>query len=272
MTSPTAVVRAAAKRLRVRVGHCNLHDPNVGGSPPDWKALLENPEPPDRFTVQLRATCEGERITVRASQVLIAVEVEQALSIAHPFSVGRADRIVLSGPRGQVLSGLGRRVFSERRDAALRRADVSSAISEMALGEQESLHVYRNGITIYSDCDNTDRLFELVRHGIALVHMLQGVPEQPSDFSEVPASLQQLVRLVRRWARTDDEARMTLLRKASTAELRELVVQVEPLFDEINRYLDGFGDRPLSSAAIDLGALAEAAAEAKLVLAKRRRR
>jgi hypothetical protein len=74
-----------------------------------------------------------------------------------------------------------------------------------------------------------------------------------------------LIPLIRKWGITDDAERTERLERASRRQLQVLVRRVSPLFESINAYLDGFGE-DVSAAAAALGALAEAAAEAKFIL------
>ena len=57
--------------------------------------------------------------------------------------------------------------------------------------------------------------------------------------------------------------------KAPSETLMRLVKAVEPEFNTINAYLDSFQKNPLTEQAILLGALAEGASEAKLLLQRR---
>ena len=86
------------------------------------------------------------------------------------------------------------------------------------------------------------------------------------DLSALPDSFRDLKPFILRWAESDDAERTALLEESTQEPLRELIEAVSPHFEQINEYLDSFGDRPAPEAATALGALAEAAAEARLKL------
>jgi hypothetical protein len=100
----------------------------------------------------------------------------------------------------------------------------------------------------------------------AIADALPAAQEETVDYGELPAVFHSLIDLLEKWDETDDDERSERLARASRAELRQLVAAVEPHFESINRYLDGFGETPLPESAIALGALAEAASEAQLLL------
>jgi hypothetical protein len=81
-----------------------------------------------------------------------------------------------------------------------------------------------------------------------------------------PKSLRQLLPAVRQWGASDDAQRGAEIARASDLELRDFVELVEPHFGLINAYLD---ETNTDENAAPLGALAEAAAEARLELERR---
>ena len=143
-------------------------------------------------------------------------------------------------------------------------ADVQDAILALRLTADESLHV-RSGIFVYvrprSDRGLTDLLMVLVR----LANALPVDSERRPSFSELPDQFCSLVPMIRKWAMSDDADRTERIERASRQELQALVRRVSPQFAAINAYLDGFADG-LPDSACTLGRLAEAAAEAKLML------
>jgi hypothetical protein len=84
------------------------------------------------------------------------------------------------------------------------------------------------------------------------------------SFTVLPASLHSLIRLIKRWAVPDDGERAALLEDATEAELSDLVTTVEPLFEEIDDYIQDSTEG--SMPAVYIGALAECTVEARLYL------
>jgi hypothetical protein len=75
--------------------------------------------------------------------------------------------------------------------------------------------------------------------------------------------------LIKRWGISDDSERSEKISKASSNTLTHLASALELDFNEINDFLASFENRPLPECAIRLGALAECATEAQLILKKR---
>ncbi len=104
--------------------------------------------------------------------------------------------------------------------------------------------------------------------------VLDEVPFQesePIDLAALPEEFLGLKSLVRTWAIADDTERSERLCRASTKALRRLAQRLRPQLGAIDTYLRSFGDKPLPEAAVALGAVAECACEAELLLDKRRK-
>lgn len=145
--------------------------------------------------------------------------------------------------------------------SALGSVAVRQAITALRLDAAESLHVYRNGITVYAQPATPERLDEVLITLVTLASVLPvNVPVKPR-FADLPKLFHPLIPLVRKWGLTDDAARTERLERASQREVATLIRKVTPLFGTINRYLDGFSDSTPDQAC-SLGALAECAAEA----------
>jgi hypothetical protein len=100
----------------------------------------------------------------------------------------------------------------------------------------------------------------------AVADALPAAQPVAADYTILPEAFHRLIPLFKKWGQTDDDKRSQRLARAARAQLRKLVAEVEPHFHSINRYLDDFGAEPIPAAAIVLGALAEAASEAQILL------
>jgi hypothetical protein len=139
--------------------------------------------------------------------------------------------------------------------------------------ESRSLHVYRNGLTFYTDSNQaTPQLLE------ALVAVARRQPREEQvprtglmqidglelDSKKLPSHLRSLAPYIAWWAIGDDVDRERRLARAKRAEVKKLLFDATPLLKSINRYLDSFGDAPLPDEAILIGRLAEAVAELQI--------
>jgi hypothetical protein len=142
---------------------------------------------------------------------------------------------------------------------------VVRAVETLQLEPEESLHVYRNKLTLYARPTSEARLDALVDGVVAVADRLPKAESVVVGFEDVPTEFSVLLARFRDWAISDDSERHERLMRAPRIELTALVESVTPLFTAINEYLDHVADNP-SESALALGALAECAAEAQLHL------
>jgi len=263
------LLKQTAARLRSRVVGVKLYDPNVGVSGVDWRDALESRKAkPDWFSHQTKVTTDGWNVTLRSNDRFVAVDLRGNFSSVTPFSVNRADRIVLTGEKPAGRIGTRRwPVFSQARvPTLLKQRHVEKAIEAFNLSDDESIHVYGNGVTVYVQPKSVQQLLAVVSKTTALVRKLPTDEEHPLDVSDLPAEFSTLMPLIRKWGVSDDVARAERLARASSVRLRALVMAVAPYFESVNAHLDTFRRRAMPASAAALGALAECASEAQLVL------
>jgi hypothetical protein len=264
------VLKAFAKRHRARVSGFNLHDPNVCTSTFDWREGFDSrPVPSDRFRHRLKMKRGGVPIEIYSNDRFIQVSARGGSGSELPFSINRPDRIVLLKRRCQIPGAKRWRVYvasGARVPPALRHQRVRKAIDRLDLGPHDSLHVYANGLTVYVRPGSIERVAGVVA-GVASLAKILKLKETPATpFSDLPEKFRPLIRLIRTWSNSDDLERSERMEKAPRQRLQRLVDEVEPHFRSINAYLDSFTDDALSESAAALGMLAEAAAEARLIL------
>jgi hypothetical protein len=130
---------------------------------------------------------------------------------------------------------------------------------------------------LFVRCENISLVFDCRRPILTALALLAriaaelpGIQIPPGGFvvdgwvmdpSRIPDALRPLVPLTKRWAISDDEKRANKLARASAHTRERLIQTVEPLFPEINRYLDSFGDDTMPEEAVLIMYLAEAVAE-----------
>jgi hypothetical protein len=95
--------------------------------------------------------------------------------------------------------------------------------------------------------------------------------ETEPDFAILPAELQPLIPLIRKYAESDDVARSDLLAAASSDELGQVTSLVSPHWEAINSFLDAnmSPPGPHQDVAVALDSFAQAAIEAQYELQNR---
>jgi len=78
-----------------------------------------------------------------------------------------------------------------------------------------------------------------------------------TDYSDLPTDLRKILLKFENLAVTDDFERDELIEGLTTRQRKDLIKVIEPKFEEINLFLDTFGDKPLTEGAIGLQCLAE---------------
>jgi hypothetical protein len=264
------LLKAAARHHGGRLSTCNHQDPNVCTTHLDWRVAELSP-PPDRFVRQVKLQYRGRRVAIRSNNKFVAITLYADLAPGLVFSVNRADRVMLTEP-SELATGQDLPVFVCSGDCSasvvsvLRDPAVQRPIEALELGPEESLHVYANAVVAYTRPHSTHRLEALLTELASLIDHLPSAAEKDLELEDLPNEFHPLLPLIRKWGHTDDEERQEYLERASTSELRDLVTILEPRFVAINRYLDRFDGASMPPSAIALGALAECAAEALILL------
>lgn len=271
---PVLLLETLARQFGRRVRETNLFDANVCSSPthPDrpWEYL---PLPGDIFRHKVDIIFAAHKIRLRANGEFVVLEVPGSLdvvviSINRQNKVFQLERSPLKIPSFPYLE-----VFARSTDDSLRQflasPSLSLALTAMRLKEDESLHIYRNGLVLYLKPASPD---EVLSAGKALCDLLERLPSSNDsvDLEGLPVVFKTLFPLIREWVEPDDEIRSELLEQKSEVALRKFVATVEPHIPAINRYLDSFGEQAPPEAATLLGGLAECATEARLILEKRK--
>jgi hypothetical protein len=269
------LLRLTAARYRGRVVGLKLYDSNVCTSDVDWRTTFQNkPLPPDWFRHQLRLRHDGRQLTLRSNDRFIALQIRDNFSTITPFAVNRPDRMSSLLRRFSRIGARRWPVFGdavEDSPSLPRRPNVVRVIERLDLSDDERLHVYRNGLTVYAQPDSLQRVLHLIGAVVDLAGLLPATADAPVDLSDLPAEYLTLGPLIRTWANSDDSEREHQLARAPSTRLQKLVKSVAPHFKSIKAYLDSFRRDPLPESATALGSLAECAAEAELLLAARGR-
>lgn len=254
MTKNLGMLDVLARSVGARVDSCQYFNPNVG----EWARQ------------QVRLRDGGYRVTVSSADSKIEIEVK-GFGTQVSFSVNDVDRVcLLNRPLGMPVVGLACPVFVGATSSGevgtwLRQPENVSLVSELNLKAGESLQVYRNAVVLIGRAERASRdaVLSLCRLAERLRDrevsgFVDGLAFSPKA---LPRDLRHLEDLIRRFATGDDVFRDELLASASPEELEELRTRVDPLLPAINKFLDSFGGRALSTEATLLARLAEAVDE-----------
>jgi hypothetical protein len=267
--SPIAVLRELAKAEKRPVRSVNVYDSDVCGDF-DFKAVFEGAEPPaDRLRYEVRVQVAQRRFSIRANNRYLAIEMRGDFS-AGVFSINRPSMFV-SFFHGEMVRSTAideQPVFvigGEPAPPILKDKGIQEDIRALRLDFDECLSAYGNGISLYVRPRSGRPLTDILNCLVKLAARLPHGHTRPPSLAGLPDRFRPLISLIRRWGISDDADRTERLEQASRRQLQALVRRVSPSFGAINAYLDGFaGDIPEAAAA--LGSLAEAAAEARVIL------
>ena len=272
--SPISQLRALARGEKRPVRSVNMYDPDICVEFNLADALHNAEPPPDWLRKELRVSFADRRFVIRANDRYLAIEVRGDFA-TNMFSINRPSRFMafFYGEMRKSFSLGSHPVFVLRNDVdprVLHHPEVRAAILALCLESDESLKIYRHGISVYLRPRPNRPLTEALNTLAKLANELPPDETKPLPLNDLPEQFRPLLPLIRKWGISDDPDRAELLEASSRRQLDALVRRVRPLFEAINEYLDGFADNVPASAAA-LGSLAEAVAEAELILKSRTR-
>jgi hypothetical protein len=139
----------------------------------------------------------------------------------------------------------------------------SDKIIDFKLNENECIYFHRNRIIFV--LSSYRELIPIINEYIDIIKKNDSIFKKHNKNiifkKNIPDVLRQLTPLLKKWAIADDGERDKLIEEATQQQKKQLIKKVEPLFNEINCFLESFNDRPLSYEAILLGNLAELVSE-----------
>jgi hypothetical protein len=269
-----SIVKNLAKQFRGKRKILNCFDANVCKSdfqptrPHETKHL-----PGDLFEFEVRFQSGRQKFCASANNEFVSLALRLGDVVCSPvFTINRIDRVMLMKTPVNKAKQLSVQAYASDSTSAeavgtwLSGAANLECIRSFSLGDKDSLHVYANHLNVYLHQPSQDKVAATLSRLEQLVSHLHLKSEDVVDFSTLPEQFWQLKPLMEKWAVSDDQERSILVDEASQQTLKKLVQLVSPHMEAINKFLDSFGSRPLSEAAILLGTLAECATEAKLRL------
>ena len=168
MTDPVTLLKEIAKQFAKKVRRTEEFDANVCSSPFDkekpWVILAL---PGDLFRHKVSFTFERHRVTLRANGEFLVTEILCDL-ITEVVSINRRDVVFALQPVGLQIPGFPNlRVFSRTATAMLRdwlcSKTLGLTLTALCLGQDKSLHIYRNGLVFYSKPQTTQEVLSAVK-------------------------------------------------------------------------------------------------------------
>jgi hypothetical protein len=256
----------------------NLIDPQVARSPWDWRdSLSHKPRPSDLFSRKLSFKANDYRVTIRVNDEYLVADVTGAFGSSVICSFVNYNIHASSRKLGanSLCRDFGCKVYigsisnADSTILFLRNPSSQDFVKALHLSKRESLHIGNGCASLYIQrfvCDDVLKALDILYHLLALIPSTE---EASINYQDLPEEFHKLIPWIKRWGICDDNERSDKIGKASSNALTKLVDAVDPEFSAISTYLDSFKNRPLTEQAILLGALAEGASEAKLLLRRR---
>ena len=256
----------------------NLFDPQVARSSWDWRdSLSDKPRPSDFFSRKLSFKANDFRVTIRVNDEFLVADVTGAFggSVICSFVNNYVHASSRKLGANSLCRAYGYKVYigsipnAESTTSFLLNPSFQYFVKALHLSKRESLHIGNGCANLYIQrfvCDDVLKALDILYQLLALIPSAE---EASINYQDLPEDFHKLIPSIKRWGICNDNERSDKIGKASSNALAKLVDAVEPEFSAINTYLDSFQNKPLTEQAILLGALAEGASEAKLLLKRR---
>jgi hypothetical protein len=244
--------------LRAPIQAINHRDPNIVNAKP-----ISDPT----FRESIKFRRHGLQLEVRYNGFISIFQCKIVLG-AGVWSINQEDCIVLTRKSNITLTKFDRwplfiaeKVYEKA--AAIWHSDgLQQLLDNLQLTYGEGLHFYKNAVSFYSKDVVASNLMK--RSDLLLSFLLSILPTSAVKTPRIvmPDPFHDLEDIAQKWAISDDTTRSEVVDKASKPELEKLVQIIMPRIDAINKFLAHRENAPASA----LGALAQAASEAKIAL------
>lgn len=188
------------------------------------------------------------------------VKLETPLATSLLFSINFSDKVCLANKLLEEVSGIGKIYTDNSKDEQIQTCIklLKDDLKSFNFENNEGLTVYGNllQLTLKQDRQMLPEI-EVFKKIKSLIELNFPDKENETDYSDLPTSLSQILIKYEPFAVTDDFEREEIIGKLSTKQRNDLIKVIEPKLEEINLFLDTFGDKPLTEGAIGLQCLAE---------------
>jgi hypothetical protein len=188
------------------------------------------------------------------------VKLETPLTTSLLFSLNFPDKVCLANKRLKDISGVGIVFTDNSRDDQIQYCIelLNDDLKSFQFAKKEGLTVYRNSLQLTLKQDRQILPEILVCKKIkSLIELNFPDKAYEIDYSDLPTGLKQILLKYQALTITDDFQRDELIGELSKKQRDDLIKVIEPKLEEINLFIDTFGDKPLTDGAIGLQCLAE---------------
>ncbi|PKL85328.1 MAG: hypothetical protein CVV22_08670 [Ignavibacteriae bacterium HGW-Ignavibacteriae-1] len=176
------------------------------------------------------------------------------------FSINIADKVCFADKKLKEINGIGK-IYTDNseNDQVISCIEMlKDELKTLDFDNSEGLTIYRNSLQL--TLNHKRHLLPEIEVGKRIKTIIeQNFPDKikGADYSDLPTDLRQILLKFENLAITDDFERDELIEGVSTKQRKDIIKVIEPKLEEINKFLDTFGDKPLTDGAIGLQCLAE---------------
>lgn len=189
-----------------------------------------------------------------------SIKLETPLKTSLLFSINFPDKVSLANKSLKEISGIGKIFTDNSKDDQIQSCIelLKDDLKSLKFEKNEGLTVYRNLLQLTLSIDRQlIPEIEVCKNLKILIEL--NFPDKESEFhySDLPTNLRKILLRFDSFAITDDFERDEKIQELTKKQCSYLIKSIEPKLEEINSFLDTFGDNPLTAGAIGLQCLAE---------------
>lgn len=236
-------IRNKVKIFRPTSQEVNLFDPNISDKSTRLIKFKDNQD--NKFKIWVFTD---------------TVKLETLLTTSLLFSINIPDKVCFADKKLLEINGIGK-IFTNNsnNDQIIHCIELlKEELNTLDIDNSEGLTVYGNLLQL--TLNHKRQLLPEIEICKSLKTIIElNFPDKANktDYSDLPTDLRQILLKFENLAVTDDFEREELIEGLTTRQRKDLKTIIEPKFEEINLFLDTFGDKPLTEGAIGLQCLAE---------------
>lgn len=188
------------------------------------------------------------------------IKIETQLDTSLLFSINIPDKVCLANKLLEEISGIGKIFTDNSKDEQIHSCIrlLKDDLKSLNFDSNEGLAVYRNSLqlTLKQDRQILPEI-EACKKIKSIIELSFPYEANDIDYSDLPTDLKQIVIKFGTLAISDDFERDEKTQELTKKQRTDFIEALEPKLEEINSFLDTFGDKPLNDGAIRLQSLAE---------------
>jgi len=194
------------------------------------------------------------------------IMLETPLATSLLFSINIPDQICLANKFLENIGGIGKLYTDNSKDEQVKLCInlLKEDLISFHFDHTEGLTVYGNWLQlILKNNRQISPEIEVCERIKSIIELNYPRKVYNVDYADLPTDLRQLVEKFESWAISDDFERDEKSKEMTKKERTKLIETIECKCDDINVFLDTFGEKPLTDGAIKLQCLAELVMELK---------